>query len=249
MTTESKVPDAAGGEELSGQVALVTGGTGALGRHVILALHDRGASVHATWVDESEVDSLKRFLGPAGDRVHLHRTDVTDPDQVEDLLARIGDEAAPPSILCNLVGGFSMAPVEETSVSDWRNLLEVNATSAFVCSRAALPLMRTAGWGRIVNVSAFPALERGQGRLAAYSASKAAVLNLTHSLSREAVENGVTVNALVPKIIDTPANREAMPDADPSTWIPPREIADVLAFVVSDRARTLTGAALTLTLD
>jgi NAD(P)-dependent dehydrogenase (short-subunit alcohol dehydrogenase family) len=100
-----------------------------------------------------------------------------------------------------------------------------------------------------VNVSAFPAIDRGKSGLSAYGAAKAAVLNLTQTLAKEGIGHGITVNAVLPSIIDTPANQAAMPNADRSTWLPPEEIASVLAFLASDDARILNGAALTLTLD
>jgi NAD(P)-dependent dehydrogenase (short-subunit alcohol dehydrogenase family) len=151
-------------------------------------------------------------------------------------------------ILFNLAGGFEMAPVEETEPGTWERLWQMNVTTAFLCSRTAFPGMKKQGWGRAVNVSALPAVERGQAGLSAYGAAKAAVLNLTGSLSREGVEEGITVNAVLPSIIDTPENREAMPDADTSTWLPPQEIAGVLVFLAADEARVVNGAALTLTL-
>jgi len=233
-------------ETLNGRVALVTGGTGALGRAVVARLLADGADVHGSWVTESEAAGLKAALGQAAARIHLHRADVTDPGSVDRLLADVAGPAGRLDILANIVGGFAFASLEETDPVMWQRMLALNATSAFLCCRAAAPLMRRRRWGRIVNVAAVPALERGAAGMSAYAASKAAVLNLTYSLAKELVSLGITVNAIVPSTIDTPANRKAMPEADTSTWLAPDEIAEVIAFLGSDGAAAVTGTAVNL---
>jgi NAD(P)-dependent dehydrogenase (short-subunit alcohol dehydrogenase family) len=226
---------------LADRVALVTGGTGALGAAVVQRLNADGASVHATWRSETERDAFVAAHGGSVP-VTLHRADVTDAQSV----AALFDETGPVHILANVVGGFALAPLEETSPELWRKMLDLNATSAFLCSRAAVTGMRRARGGRIVNVAAQPALGRGAASMSAYAASKAAVLNLTYSLARELAPDGITVNAIVPSVIDTPANRAAMPDADRSTWLAPEEIAGVIAFLASDDAAIVTGTAMNL---
>lgn len=213
----------------------MTGGTGALGRAVVACLLTGGADVHASWVTEA-----------ADLKVHLHRADVTDPASVDQLVSDVAGPAGRLDILANIVGGFTFASLEETDPAAWQRMLSLNATSAFLCCRAAAPLMRRRRWGRIVNVAAVPALERGAAGMSAYAASKAAVLNLTYSLAKELGPTGITVNAIVPTIIDTPANRKAMPEADTSTWLKPEEIAEVIAFLVSERAGVVTGTAVNL---
>ncbi len=232
------------------RIALVTGGTGGLGRHVVAALIQNGIHVHVPWIDEDEVPDLEDHLGDPAGSLYLHPADVTEPDEVDALVQEVEKGSGrPPDILCNLVGAFAFASVEATDPELWDTMMTRNARSAFLCSRATLGGMRGRGWGRIVNVCAFPALLRGEAGLAAYSASKSAVLNFTYTLAKETVGEGITVNAVVPKIIDTPGNREAMPDADFSSWVPPEEIARVISFLVGDGAPSLTGAALTLTRD
>lgn len=234
-----------------GGCVLVSGGAGALGRHVVDAFLDDGARVHVPVLDSREEGELAAHLGSRSGDVRVHReANLADAEVVERIFEDIeasGDGA--PGVLLNIAGGFTMAPVEETAPETWRRMLDMNATTAFLCSRAAFPRMKRAGGGRIVTIAALPALERGQAGLSAYGAAKAAVLNLTGTLSQEGVEHGITVNAILPSIIDTPANREAMPDADTSAWVPPGEIAGICRFLASDAARTLTGAALTLRLD
>jgi NAD(P)-dependent dehydrogenase (short-subunit alcohol dehydrogenase family) len=233
-------------ETLEGRVALVTGGTGALGRAVVARLVAGGADVHVSWVTEREAAAFETALGRDADRVHLHHADVTAPASVDQLVSGVAGSAGQLDILANIVGGFASASLEDTDPTVWQRMLALNATSTFLCCRAAAPLMRRQLWGRIVNVAALPALERGAAGMSAYAASKAAVLNLTYSLARELAPSGITVNAIVPSIIDTPANRGAMPEADTSTWLAPQEIAEVVAFLVSDRARVVTGTAVNL---
>ncbi len=226
---------------LAGRTALVTGGTGALGRAVVQRLHAEGASVHTTWLSEAERDD---FVAAHGRSVPatLHHADVTDPQSVDALFHETGTV----DILANVVGGFALARLADTGVDLWRKMFTLNATSAFLCSRAAAAGMRGAHRGRIVNVAAQPALGRGAASMSAYAASKAAVLNLTYSLARELAPDGITVNAIVPSVIDTPANRAAMPDADRATWLVPEEIAGVIAFLASDDAAIVSGTAVNL---
>lgn len=233
------------------RVTLVTGGTGALGRAVVRRFLEAGARVHVPVFAEEEVEALEGELGDAFDAVHLHRgADLTDPDSVAGVFRAVEEgEGRPPEILLNLAGGFTAGPIAQTNPRTWKRMLDLNATTAFLCSRAAFPGMRVRSWGRIVNVAAFPALERGGAGMAAYAAAKAAVLSLTRSLAKEGVAHGITVNAILPSIIDTPANRDAMPDAETATWLDPAEIAGVVHFLASPRARIVNGAAITLTLD
>lgn len=228
--------------------ALITGGTGALGQWVVRAFLDRGHRVHVTWIDEDELEPLKEFLGDDYERVQLHDVDLTEAEDVEELFEEI-EEAGGVKTLVNVAGGFAYGSIEETDAETWQRMLELNATTCFLCSRAAAAALKERGEsGHIVNVAAVPALDGGAAHMSAYSASKAAVLNLTQSFSDELVEDGITVNAIVPTTIDTPANREAMADADRSTWLPPEEIAEVIAFLTSEKARIVTGAAVTLSL-
>jgi NAD(P)-dependent dehydrogenase (short-subunit alcohol dehydrogenase family) len=230
---------------LAGRVALVTGGAGGLGRAVVADFLRAGASVHVPLQNPDDADRLRDALGARAAEVQLHSgVDLTHPDSVEALFHGVGRV----DILLNLAGGFSMGRIEDTDFEAWSRMWSMNATSAFLCARAAFPRMRAEGWGRIVNISALPALQPGSPGMAAYGAAKAAVLHLTQSLAQEGVHSGITVNALLPSILDTPANRRALPDADRSRWLPPSEIAKVLLFLSSDDARLVNGSAISLTL-
>ena len=235
----------------SSRVAVVTGGTGALGRWVVRDLAARGLRVHVPVRSMAAVEEARSFLekelgGAQARGVHFPSCDVTEPDEVEGVVETIVDGGGRLDVLVNAVGGFTMAPVEETTPEEWRRMMDLNATSAFFCSRAVVPPMKEARWGRIVNVASFPALERGASGMSAYAASKAALLSLTRSLAQEVLGSGITVNAVVPRIIDTPANRDAMPDADRTRWLAPVEIARVVGFLAGDDAGIVTGAAVPL---
>jgi NAD(P)-dependent dehydrogenase (short-subunit alcohol dehydrogenase family) len=233
------------------RIAVATGGAGFLGRHVVRRFLQDGIHVHVPTFRELEGARLREFVGEGSPgRLHLHPgVDLSDPGAATRLIHAVRDvEARGPDVLLNLAGGFSAAAIEDTEFETWERMWGINATTSFLCSRAVFPSMKAEGWGRIVNVSAIPALDRGEDGLSAYTAAKAAVLSLTHTLSKEGAGHGITVNAVLPSILDTPANREAMPDADTSTWLPLDEVAGVLAFLASDAARVVNGAAIPLTL-
>jgi NAD(P)-dependent dehydrogenase (short-subunit alcohol dehydrogenase family) len=146
-------------------------------------------------------------------------------------------------VLCNIAGGFRMGtPVHETSDKDWNFLMDLNARTVVNMARVVVPLMLKAGAGKIVNVGAFAA-QKGAAQMGAYVASKAAVIRLTETMAAELREKNINVNCVLPTIIDTPQNRAAMPKANPSKWIAPADLADVIAFLCSDAARAIHGAA------
>lgn len=222
------------------RTAIVTGGTGALGRAVVRAFLEAGDRVLVPWIDRAEADALASDEKEAADaeRLALVEADVAE----EAGAARAARAAGAPEVLVNAAGGFGgPAPVGEDSLELWDRLYRTNLRTAAASCRAVAPGMRERGHGAIVNVTARPAYDPPAG-LAAYSASKAGVAVLTEALQRELAGTGVRVNAVSPVTIDTPANREAMPKADFTQWTPPAEIARVVAWLASREARTVRGA-------
>jgi NAD(P)-dependent dehydrogenase (short-subunit alcohol dehydrogenase family) len=233
--------------DLRDRIALVTGGTGALGRAVVRRLVTGGARVHVTWRDGREREDFVSFLGQDAAAVILHQADLAEPDEVARLFDTLAADPGRLDLLACIAGGFIAGAIEETTPAAWDRMLAINATSVFLCCRAAASLLRKAPeGGRVVNVAARPALERGAANMSAYAASKAAVLSLTYSLAKELVGEKITVNAIVPSTIDTPANRAAMPRADTATWLAPEEIAEVVALLASSGAGVVTGSAINL---
>jgi NAD(P)-dependent dehydrogenase (short-subunit alcohol dehydrogenase family) len=225
---------------------LITGGTGALGRAVVQRFVEAGETVHVPWIAQGEVRELEALLGASSRRVQLHGRNVTLEKDVGELFAAISAAGGRVEVLVNLVGGFAYAPIEETDAATWDRMLQLNLAGTFLCARAAVPGMKSARWGRIINVSSAPALNHGAANMSAYAAAKAAVLNLSESLAKELSSHGITVNALVPSVIDTAANRAAEPGADTSKWLKPSEIAEVVWFLASDQAGIVTGSAVNL---
>jgi NAD(P)-dependent dehydrogenase (short-subunit alcohol dehydrogenase family) len=214
------------------RTVIVTGGTGALGRAVVESFLDAGDRVVVPWIVEAEARAM-----PEREGLVLVEADVAEPDGASVVVA----EAAGASVLFNGVGGFAGGdPVHEADLDVWDRMWRMNVRTAACMSRAAIPAMREAGAGVVVNVASRAAIDCPAG-LAAYSATKAAVVALTRTLAAENAEAGVRVNAVVPTTIDTPANRAAMPDADFSQWTPPAEIARVVSWLASPGARTVNG--------
>jgi len=213
---------------------VVTGGTGALGGAVVAALVAAGAVCHVPYVVAAEAE---RFPLRDHTRVKLMAgIDLTDEAAVTRLYQGAGNVWA--SI--HLAGGFAMSAVGATSKADLMKQVEMNFVTAFLCCRAALNVMRTGG--RIVNVAARPALEwRSGAGMAAYTASKAAVAALTVALAEEVAKSGILVNAVAPSIMDTPANRAAMPKADFAAWPKVEEVASTIVFLASPDNKVTRG--------
>ena len=218
---------------------LVAGGTGALGQGVLGALLDAGHQVTATWVVEHELERVKAdFGGHAG--LTLVQADLMDAEAVEEVVAGVDGLGA----VVNLVGGWAGGcKVHEIEPDDFHAMLQINLRPLFLLARAAAPRMVEAGGGSIVGVSARAALEPGSGQ-AAYNTAKAGVLAFIRSLDADYREAGLRANVVLPSVIDTPANRAAMPDSDHSRWVPPAQIGAVIEFLVSDRSAPTAGAAI-----
>ncbi len=229
----------------SGAHVVVTGGTGALGSAVVAALRAAGAECHVTNFVAAELDSFAHKGDP---RVHV----TGGLDLADEAAVRRYYEGLPPLwASVHLAGGFAMAPVVEISAADFEAQFRMNALSCFLCSAAAVRSIRSrqgAGkGGRIVNVSARPALEPRLGAgMTAYAASKAAVAALTQALGEELVGEEIWVNAVAPSILDTPANRAAMPGAAHERWVAPAAAAGLIAFLASPDNRATRGAVIPL---
>lgn len=217
---------------------LVAGGTGALGSAVVRELLDSGYSCTLTWIADKE---RERAEADFGERASFVRADLVDPHGgAADAVAAVDDLEA----VVNLVGGFFSGPlVHEMEWDDFDRMLRLNVSPAFNLARAAMPRMLERGGGSFVAVSARPALKPFAGA-AAYVTAKAAVLAFVQALDADYRSKGIRANAILPSVIDTPANRAAEPDADYSKWVQPAEIARVVRFLVSDDSAVTSGGAI-----
>jgi NAD(P)-dependent dehydrogenase (short-subunit alcohol dehydrogenase family) len=214
---------------------LVAGGTGALGAAVVRELVASGYPVGATWVVDAERERLEGVEG-----VELIRADLFDPAEAAAAVAAISDIGA----VVNLVGGYAESGrVHETEPDEFDRLMRLNLRPNILLARAAIPRFLRRGDGAFVAVSARPALRPFAGA-PAYIVSKAAVLSFVQTLDAEYRQDGIRANAVLPSIIDTPANRQAQPDADYSKWVSPDEIAKVIRFLVSPESSPTSGAAI-----
>jgi NAD(P)-dependent dehydrogenase (short-subunit alcohol dehydrogenase family) len=213
---------------------LVAGGTGALGSAVVKELVASGYPVGATWVVESERERLQGLEG-----VELIRADLFDPKEAAAAVAAISDVGA----VVNLVGGYAESGrIHETEPDEFDRLMRLNLRPNVLLARAAVPRFLRRGGGAFVAVSARPALRPFAGA-APYIVAKAAVLSFVQTLDAEYRQDGVRANAILPSVIDTPANRAAQPDADFSRWVQPEQIAKVVRFLISDESGPVSGAA------
>jgi NAD(P)-dependent dehydrogenase (short-subunit alcohol dehydrogenase family) len=224
------------------RTVIVTGGTGALGRAVVGALLIAGARCRVPYIVEAEAAAF-----PHKDNVTL----VQGCDLSEEAgVARLYDGVTDLWASIHIAGGFAMSPMADTGKAELQHMVNTNFVSCYLCCRAALRTFAAAGGtpvkvsgGRIVNIAARPGIEpRLGGGMTAYAASKAAVAALTQALAAEVAEHGVLVNAVSPSIIDTPANRKAMPNADHAAWPKPEDIAATIVFLASPANQVTTGA-------
>ena len=213
-------------DSLDGKQVIVTGGTGFLGSAIVRRFLDSGATCHVTWNFEAE---LNHFPLKEHERVTLHHVDVTNEEQVNAFYHGVDDLWA--SI--HVVGGFQMGPITETSAEQFRSMFELNVLTCFLCSREAVRKMRVGKeGGRIINIGARPAIQPTGGMIA-YTTAKAGVTSLTQSLAEEVKGENILVNAVLPSLMDTKANRAAMPDADFEKWPKVEEVAETIAFLAS----------------
>jgi NAD(P)-dependent dehydrogenase (short-subunit alcohol dehydrogenase family) len=222
---------------LNGKVVAVTGGFGQLGAAVVRGAIAAGAKVAA--LDRAPAPADPSLLNGA---LGLGGLDLAEPEVAARALDEVAQRWGGLDGLVNIAGTFRWEELAGGSVDTWDFLYRVNLRSAVCTSRAVLPHLLERGGGRIVNIGAGAAASRAAAGMGAYTASKAGVAKLTEALAAEVKDRNITVNAILPSTIDTPANRADMPKADFSRWVAASSIADVIVFLLSDSARDITGA-------
>jgi NAD(P)-dependent dehydrogenase (short-subunit alcohol dehydrogenase family) len=224
---------------MEGKVIVVTGAFGALGRVVVEAAMQRGASTVALDSAPSPSADVAARFGPRA--LVLAGVNLASAEEAQGAMAAVKARFGRLDALINIAGGFLWEKTEDGSSESWERMFAANLKSTVNASRAALPALLESGAGRIVNVGALAALKAGAG-MGPYAASKSGVHRFTESLAEELKGRGVTVNAVLPSVIDTPLNRRDMPKADFTRWVAPADLAAVILFLASDEAKAVTGA-------
>lgn len=227
----------------SSKVALIAGGTGGLGKAVTLAFLHEGASVIATYIVKEEADALRDAVGSSA-HLEVLPLDATDETACRALVDGITARHGHLDILVNTIGGYAGGkPVWETDPRTWHLMMNLNLNAGYALARAAVPAMLKQRSGAIINIAARAAFDHAAGA-SAYAASKAGALAMIDCLAQDLKGTGVRANSVLPSIIDTEANRRAMPNADFSKWPKPEEIARVILFLCSDEAKLIHGGAI-----
>lgn len=220
---------------------LLTGGSGGLGTAVTATFLARGARLTVPVVDDLQAASLRAALGDAADGIAQPRADLRHEADVQ----RVIDGMDRVDVVVHLVGGFAMGDTDQQSLEGFRGQLELNLVTAFLVIKHGLRRMKEGGYGRIVGVGSRAAVDPAP-RLAAYAASKAGLVAMIKSVAEETRELDITANCVLPSVIDTPANRAAMGDAEAHKWVKPERLAESIAFLASEAAGDLRGATLTV---
>lgn len=229
--------------EFQDKVVVVTGGAGNLGRAVAQAFYDRGARVAVVDRQRDMVVETFKDAMPEGDHCLYVAANLLDEDSVAAASQQILDKFGRIDVLVNIAGGFaSGTPIHETPLKTWDFMMDLNAKTVFLMSRAVIPTMLAQQSGKIVSIAARAALQ-GKAEMGPYVASKMAVIRLTETMAAELKGSHINVNCILPGTIDTPANRRDMPDADYSKWVAPESLAGVVQFLTADAARDVHGAA------
>jgi NAD(P)-dependent dehydrogenase (short-subunit alcohol dehydrogenase family) len=218
---------------MQGKALVVTGARGALGKVVVEIAQSRGARLAC-------IDHAPSQMAASAERIEIGGVDLSDAAQAKTAVDAAAQHLGRLDVLINIAGGFAFETVSDGDVTTWQRMYALNVLTALNTSRAALPHLARFKAGRIVNIGATGALQAGRG-MGPYAASKAGVHRLTEALANE-WKGKVTVNAVLPSIIDTKANRADMPNADFSKWVTPQELAEVILFLASDAASGVTGA-------
>ncbi len=230
--------------DFGNRVVIVTGAAGNLGRAVASLFGGHGARLVLV---DLRLEHLTSAFGAETDARLFAAANLLEQGDADRVAATTIERFGRIDVLCNLTGGFAMGEaVHETSDKTWNLMFDINTRTLLHAVRAVAPAMIQRRSGKIVNVGAFAA-QKGQAKMGAYLAAKSSVIRLTESMAAELREQGVNVNCVLPTIIDTPQNRAAMPSADPDRWVKPEDLANVIAFLASDEALAVHGAAVPVT--
>jgi NAD(P)-dependent dehydrogenase (short-subunit alcohol dehydrogenase family) len=226
----------------SNKVIIVAGAAGNVGSALAKLLASRQATVAAVDTNKDRLEALVGTLEGSG-HTALPGYDLADPAAAAALVAKVQSIHGRLDGVATTIGGFAMAPLADAGPEQWEAMFSLNVRTTWNIYRAAVPALRRVGGGALVGIGSAAGL-RGSAQMAAYSATKSAVLRLTESLADELRDERIRVNAVLPTTIDTPQNREAMPDADTARWVTPSEVAEAMAFLLSGAASGITGALL-----
>jgi NAD(P)-dependent dehydrogenase (short-subunit alcohol dehydrogenase family) len=223
------------------RIVVITGAAGNLGQAVAATFDTAEFQLVLLDHNREKLDAACQQLQQPASSFEVNLIEL---DSVKQTVAKIIGEFGRIDVLANIAGGFTMGPLlHDTDVKDWNFMFDLNTRSVFNMCHEVMPHMMQQGQGRVINVSARAAKE-GKAKMGPYCASKAAVITLTESLAAEHKLSDINVNCILPGTIDTPQNRDSMPDADFDNWVPPAALADVIKFLASDAARCVTGAAI-----
>ena len=226
--------------KMKGKQVLLTGGTGGLGMGVTSVVLAQGARVTIPYIVDSEIEGLKERLSPTDfSKIRFVSVDLSNEAAVE----RLVEDMERVDVLIHLVGGFSMGKTHEYSYEQWKKDFDLNLNTTFLVCKHSLKKMLEHGYGRIVTVGSRGAVQPG-GQLAAYCASKAGVVALTKAIADETKGTNITANSVLPSVIDTPANRQAMGNEEADQWVKPESLAQVICFLASEAAKDMRGAAI-----
>ena len=221
--------------------AIITGGTGALGSVVASCFFQAGANIAIPRRKQSSMALLPEEMLVSTGRVMLAEADISVEQQVEEFVAEVMGRFGTIDFLANIAGGYAGGKtIPEVSVDEWDRMMNLNLRTAFLMCRETIKVMRRQKAGRIVNIGAMPAVTSG-AKKGPYAIAKRGVLTLTETIAAELAGSGITANAIVPSIILTEENKSSMPDADTSGWVTPDEIAELILFLCSDAARSISG--------
>ncbi|HKR42448.1 MAG TPA: SDR family NAD(P)-dependent oxidoreductase [Paraburkholderia sp.] len=224
---------------LNGKVVAVTGGFGSLGLATAQLLAERGARV--ALIGRGAAPEAAALPAALANALRMGGVDLVDANAAQTAFGALHEKLGGLDALVNVAGAFRWETIGDGDARTWDLMFDLNVKTALNASKAALPHLVQSGAGRVVNIGAGAGAKAGPG-MGAYSASKAGVARLTEALAEELKDKGVTVNAILPSIIDTPQNRADMPDADFTRWVQPRQIATVIAFLLGEDAQAITGA-------